>query len=351
MTDDPRSILAHALAGGVFTQAQAREVFERLLSGGFDDAQIAALLALVQARGVSVDELTGAASVMRRHVVPVPLPPDVRDASVIDTCGTGGAVKTFNVSTAAAIVVAAAHRASPGTRRVLVAKHGNRSRTGRGSAEVLAALGVNVDAPAPVQTECLRRAGVCFCFAIHHHPAAKAAAGPRRSLGFPTVFNLLGPLTNPAGADRQLLGVYAPEPARKVAQALANLGATRAMVVHSDDGMDEISLSAPTRAWHVEHGSVREERIDPRDLGLQPAPIESLTASDVPQAARIVRDVLAGQPGPPRDIVRLNAAAALWIAGAAPDLHEGLAQAQAAIDSGAASHTLQQLADASNGKG
>jgi len=189
-----RDSLDKLLASRSLTRAQATTTFDEILSGRADDAQIAALLALIQSRGATVDELTGAAESMRRHAAHVPVQDSI-DAPIIDTCGTGGAPKAFNVSTCAAIVAAAA-----APKKIRVAKHGNRSRTGRGSAEVLAALGVNIDASLETQARCLDTVGVCFCFAIHHHPAVKHAMPARRSLGFPTIFNLLGPLTNPANA-------------------------------------------------------------------------------------------------------------------------------------------------------
>lgn len=343
---DARAVLAFLVGGGRLSEDQAGQAFRLLLSGGFDEAQTAALLALIQSRGASVDELTGAARVMRAHVVATPVPA-IPGASVIDTCGTGGAPKTFNVSTAAAIVIAAAHLALPGSRRVLVAKHGNRSRTGRGSAEVLTALGVNVDAGPDVQSRCLAEAGVCFCFAIHHHPAAKAAAGPRRSLGFPTIFNLLGPLANPAGADRQLMGTYRADLAEKLAHALARLGGRRALVVHSDDGLDEISVSAPTRLWHVEGGRVAESTLEPESLNVPRAALAEVQARDVEDAARMIREVLAGKPGATRDIVLLNSAAGLMVADAAPSIEAGLRLAAAAVDSGSAAATLARLAQVS----
>lgn len=342
---DARPILANLLAGCPLGEARAEELFQAVLSGHLDDAQIAAALALVQARGVTIDELVGAARVMRRHVTPVAVDhADVlaRGAVVVDTCGTGGTPKTFNVSTAAAIVAAAA---APG--RVLVAKHGNRSRSGRGSAEVLAALGVNVDAPPAVQARCLREIGVCFCFAIHHHPAMKHAAGPRRSLGFPTIFNLLGPLTNPAGASCQVLGVSDARFVPLMAAALGRLGARRALVVHGMDGMDELSTAAPTLVAPVGLAGVPSP-LDPRALGLDVATRASLEARDLDDAARIFRSVLSGEAGPHRDIVLLNAAAALLVGEAAADLHAGLALAARAIDSGRAAATLDALARASH---
>jgi anthranilate phosphoribosyltransferase len=226
-------------------------------------------------------------------------------------------------------------------------------------------LGVNVDAPPALQARCLAEAGVCFCFAIHHHPAAKVAGPARRALGTPTIFNLLGPLTNPAGASRQLIGTYAPEFVEKLAHALARLGAQRAMVVHGSDGMDEITTTGPTLIAHVEpihagdervseripgssHPSppsrVRLEHFDPATLGIPRARPEDLLARDLDHAARIIRDVLSGAPGPARDIVLLNAAAALTIAGAAPDLPAALFLAAEAIDSRRAAHTLETLA-------
>jgi anthranilate phosphoribosyltransferase len=347
MLHDARSILSFLVEGGRLNETQAGQAFTLLLSGGFDEAQTAAFLALIQARGATADELTGAARVLRANLVPTPVP-DVPGAAVIDTCGTGGAPKTFNVSTAAAFVIAGASRADPSTRRVLVAKHGNRSRTGRGSAEVLAALGVNVDAGPAVQTRCLERAGVCFCFAIHHHPAAKAAAGPRRSLGFPTIFNLLGPLANPAGVERQLMGTYRQDLAALLAQCLARLGTRRAIVVHSEDGLDEIAVSAPTRLWHVGEGSVREETIDPTAWGVPRAPLEAVQARDIDDAAALIRAVLEGRPGPTRDIVLLNAAAGLLVADAVPSFEAGLVLAGASLDSGAALGVLEELARTSH---
>jgi anthranilate phosphoribosyltransferase len=339
------AVLSDLLAGARLSEHQAEAVFEQLLAGALSEAQIAALLTLIQVRGPTVDELVGAARVMRRHATVVECDPPP-GATVIDTCGTGGAPKTFNISTAAAIVAAAA---APG--RVLVAKHGNRSRSGRGSAEVLAQLGVNVDAGPDVQAKCLREAGVCFCFAIHHHPAARHAAPARKALGFPTLFNILGPLTNPGRASRQLLGIYRPELVDLEAEALARLGAERAMVVHGLDGMDEISTTAPTKIAHVERGEdeaegaarVRIEEFDATSVGVPRATLDDLRADTLEESAEVMRAALAGRPGPARDIVELNAAAALFVAGAAVDIPAGLAMARAAIDSGAAEGTLAAL--------
>lgn len=339
-------LLARLIGGAILSEADTEALFEDLLAGRLDAAQIGALLAAMQARGVHIDELVGAARVMRRHVVPVRVP---ADAVVIDTCGTGGAPKTFNVSTAAAIVAAAAgSRRSP---RIVVAKHGNRSRTGRGSAEVLAALGVNIDAPPEVQSACIEGCGVCFCFAIHHHPAMKHAAGPRRSLGTPTIFNLLGPLINPAAARHQLLGVNASAHVDLVAGALARLGCTRAIVAHGRDGLDELTTCAATEIAVVEGSTIRRELIDPASLGLKLASHAELTATDAADSAKIIRDVLDGHHAPPRDIVVLNAAAALMVGGAAHTLSEGVRIAAEAIDSGQARRTLDRLAELSSRHG
>ncbi|TVQ60695.1 MAG: anthranilate phosphoribosyltransferase [Phycisphaerales bacterium] len=338
-----RDTLAQLLDARPLDEAHAQRVFESIFRGEADDAQIGALLALIAQRGPTIDELVGAARAMRAHLTPVPYTPPETDA-LIDTCGTGGAPKTFNVSTAAALVVAAAH----GARRVRVAKHGNRSRTGRGSAEVLGALGVNVDAPPEAQARCLDEAGLCFCFAIHHHPATRSAAPARQALGFPTIFNLLGPLTNPARAPRQLLGVYALRYTEPLAHALSRLGAERAVVVHSDDGMDEVSTLAPTRLAETHAGAVRTGVIDPSLFNFAPATLDDLRARDVPHAAQIIRDVLEGARGPARDIVLLNAAVALTVADAAPDLPSAFALASDAVDTGAATAALERLRTASH---
>ncbi|MFI4897420.1 MAG: anthranilate phosphoribosyltransferase [Phycisphaerales bacterium JB059] len=336
--------LAQLVAQRSLGEQGAESIFEQMLTGSLDDAQIGALLGMIQARGPSVDELVGAARVMRRHVEPVPTPQDPA-RPVIDTCGTGGAPKTFNVSTAAALVVAGA-RPEPGAgvERVLVAKHGNRSRTGRGSAEVLQTLGVNVDASPEVQGRCLEEAGVCFCFAIHHHPAARHAVPVRRSLGVPTMFNLLGPLTNPANAPRQLLGVWDRRFVDPLAQALLRLGAERAWVVHSDDGLDELSITDRTHVGVVADGSVSSQHVDPAPLGLACPSLDLLRASDVEHAARMIRDIVEGRPGPPTDMTLLSAGAALHVAGAAASLDSGVELARDSIATGRASQALTDLA-------
>lgn len=334
--------LAQLIQGQTLDEAAAERVFRTILAGEADDAQIGALLALIQRRGASVDELVGAARVMRANVTRVPFSGD--EDRLIDTCGTGGAPKTFNVSTAAAIVAAAAG-ASQG---VKVAKHGNRSRTGRGSAEALAELGVNVDASPELQARCLNEAGVCFCFAIHHHPAMKHAIGPRKALGVPTIFNLLGPLTNPAGASRQMIGVYHPSLVEPVAHALMRLGARRALVVHGADGLDEITICAPTIVASVSEGSVSVTQIDTQDFGIERATLAQLQARSLEDAARIVRRALSGKGGAETDFVVANAAGALVVAGVASDFGPAVAMAREAIESGEASKTLDTLIRVSN---
>jgi len=331
------------LEGGTLDAPTAAAAFETIMTGRAHHGEIGALLGLLATRVPTDQEILGAARVMRRHVQRVESAVD--PSRLVDTAGTGGAPKTFNVSTAAAIVAAAA-----GGGTIAVAKHGNRSRTGRGSAEVLARLCVNVDAGPDVQARCLDEARICFCFAIHHHPAARHAMPVRMALGFPTIFNLLGPLTNPAGARRQLMGVYRREFLAPIASALAALGAERAMVVHSNDGLDEISVTAPTTIVHVEAGRLREQRLDPRSLGLGPATLADLTPPDLDQATELVRGVLDGSvSGPARDMTLLNAAATLVVAGVAGDFEAGLAVAAEAIDRGAAKQTLETLVRVSGG--
>lgn len=338
---DLTSILLQLSRAQTLDESATSFLFSQLLDGALTPAQIGAVLGMIALRGPTTDELVGAARVMRAHAEMVPRP--ARPAVILDTCGTGGAPKTFNVSTIAALVVAAA---APG--RVGVAKHGNRSRTGRGSAEILTALGVAVDAPPAVQSRCLAGAGVCFCFAIHHHPAARHAGPARRELGFQTIFNLLGPLTNPAGAEHQLLGVYRPDYARLVAHALARLGSSRAMVVHSQDGLDEISISAPTDVWELRDGKIREWTLEPRDLGIERVPLDALTATDLPHATAIARSILDGEPSAAAEMVALNAAAALVVTDACSSLSQGLTLARETLASGRAREALTRLAELSS---
>ena len=339
-------VLARLGAGRTLSQADSAALFDALLAGSLEEAQVAGVLTAMAVRGPTADEVVGAARAMRRVVTRVPYVPGP-DQRLIDTCGTGGAPKTFNVSTAAAIVAASVETNGP---RVVVAKHGNRSRTGRGSAEVLASLGVNIDATPEQQARCLRETGVCFSFAIRHHPATRHAVEVRRALGFRTVFNLLGPLTNPASARRQMIGVYDRPGAELVAHALAQLGTDRSLVAHSDDGLDELSVCAPSTVWTIDDAGVRKSRVDPSRLGLgKGCALADLTANDVDASAALVRSVLAGDaPAGCRDIVLLNAGAAVFVAGVADSIEHGLDMAREAVESGRATGALASLARVSH---
>jgi anthranilate phosphoribosyltransferase len=330
--------LRRLLAGATLSEDEAAQAFEAIMTGTAHHAEMGALLALLATRMPTVDELVGAARAMRARVDAVPTTLDPR--TILDTAGTGGAPKTFNVSTAAAIIAASAG--------AKVAKHGNRSRTGRGSAETLAAAGVNVDAPLRVQARCLEEAGVCFCFAIHHHPAAKHAMPVRKTLGFPTLFNLLGPLTNPAQARRQVMGVYDRRFVRPVAEALRRLGAVRALVMHSDDGLDEFSIGGSTHVADVTESALREYDVDPRRLGLASARPTDLAPASLEEATRMFTSVLRGEErGPGRDMALLSAAAALMAAGIVAELEDGLRVAAQAIDFGDTWETFERLRELS----
>jgi anthranilate phosphoribosyltransferase len=335
LTPTLRTLLGHRS----LTTEESRDTFAAMMAGEVSQAEMGALLALLALRVPTAEELVGAARVMRENVARVPTQTDPE--ALVDTCGTGGAPKTFNVSTAASIVAAAAG--------VRVAKHGNRSSTGRGSAESLKELGVNIDASPEVQARCLDEVGICFCFAIHHHPATKNVVPVRLALGVPTIFNLLGPLTNPAGAERQVLGVYDARFLKPMARALLDLGASRAMVFHSDDGLDELSVSAPTQIVHVTPAGLRSETITPELLGLQRAPREAVVARDLAHATDMIRDVVSGaERGAPRDMTLMAAAAALFVAEQVESLAAGIGAAALAIDSGKAQQILARWVAASH---
>lgn len=337
---DLTPFIKQLMRGGALSEAEARAAFQELATGESHHAEAGAFLALLATRLPTVDEIVGAAGVMRAHVARVPTATD--PMRIVDTAGTGGAPKTFNVSTLAAIVAASAG--------AKVAKHGNRSRTGRGSAEVMEALGVNVNATPEVQARCLDEAGICFSFAIHHHPAAKHMMPVRKALGFPTLFNLLGPLTNPAGARRQIMGVYARHFVRPIAEALVRLGSVHALVFHSDDGLDEISVGAPTQIAEVRDGKVYEWMIDPRRLGLEHADPAALAPGGLDDAVRVFEGVLSGaERGPRRAMVVVNAAAALYAGGVAASIDDGLGMAAESIDFGRAMETLEALRVKSRG--
>ena len=322
------AIVSH---GRPLSEAEAADVMREIMSGQATAAQIGAFLVGLRIKGETVDEITGMARVMREHALAVPTG-DV--SGLVDTCGTGGdASGTFNVSTTAAFVVAAA--GAP------VAKHGNRAMTSAcGSADVLEALGAKIDLPPEHVARCIREVGIGFMFAPVFHPAMKNVAGPRREIGVRTAFNILGPLTNPAGAAHQLLGVARPELAPLLAEALGRLGARHALVVHGHGGLDELSLSGPSTVHELREGVLREYAVSPEDVGLAAAPNEALRGGSPEENADALRAVLDGRPGPLRDITLLNSAAALVAADLAADVKEGVRQAAQAIDSGAARDKL-----------
>jgi len=328
-----KTMLAALIARRDLSEAEAAETVDAILAGQLTEAQIAALLAALATKGEAVSELAGAARAMRRRATRV----QAVGQTVVDTCGTGGdGGGTFNVSTAAAFVVAGAG--------VAVAKHGNRSVSSRcGSADVLEALGVKIDPEPEIMEQALQEAGIAFLFAPRFHGAMKHAMPVRKQLGVRTLFNLLGPLANPAGATCQLIGVFAPHLTELCAHALRLLGARRAFVVHGHDGMDEITVCAPTRISELHHGAVRTYDFSAADLFGGWALPSDLAGGGPERNAAILREVLAGAPGPRRNIVLINAAAALTAAGRASDFDSGLRLASAAIDSGAAAAKLDHL--------
>ena len=333
-------LLARLIARQDLPADHARWAFDQIMDGQWTEAQVAGLLVALACKGETVEEMTGAVVAMRAHAIPV----NSEGLDVVDTCGTGGTgISTFNISTAAALVAAGAG--------VAVAKHGNRTYTrASGSANVLMSLGVNIDCDPAVEARCLREAGVCFCFAVKHHPAMKYAAPVRKQLAVRTIFNVLGPLTNPAGARRQLMGVPADHLTETVARVLAALGAVRAMVVHGAEGLDELSTTSSTCIADLVDGRVTVRTVEPSAWGLPQARLEDLLVASPEASAAVVRDVLAGRCGPARDIVTLNAAAAIVVAGRAGDIPAGLEQARRSIDSGAARGALERLIALSNGK-
>lgn len=310
------------------------EVFGDVMDGRATDVQKSALLIALRMKGETVDEITGAALAMRQRVTPL----DVDDPSrVVDTCGTGGDGRgTFNVSTIAALVAAGAG--------ALVAKHGNRAVSSScGSADLLTELGVVVDLDAPRMSEVLRRTGISFLFAPKLHPAMGAVAGVRRELGVRTIFNALGPLTNPAFARRQVLGVYADHLVERLALVLQSLGIEHAMVVRSHDGLDEISVSAATYVCEVRDGEVRSYDLTPEDIGVPRHPLEAMRGGSAAENAAIARSVLGGESGARADIVAANAAAALYVCGAVETIRDGVALARQSVASGKAMEKLEQL--------
>jgi anthranilate phosphoribosyltransferase len=334
-----KSLIDGAVSGRVFSREDAEAVMEELLMGRVETPDIVRLLMAMNTRPVRVEELAGFASVMRRHAARVFTEGEPRPEHLVDTCGTGGkGLATFNISTAAAIVAAAA-----GAR---VAKHGNRaSHSGSGSADVIEALGVRIDLPVEHFGTAIREIGIGFFFARAAHAASRHAAPARKEIGVRTVFNLLGPLTNPAGARAQVLGVPSPELIDLVAATLSELGVEHAFVVHGAGGLDEISLAGETLVAEVKGGGVRRFKVTPEDFGVSRAPIEAVRGGSALENAVVIRDIFAGGGGARRDIVIANAAAALVAAGVAPSFSDGAQLAGTALASGAAKEKLAALVD------
>jgi anthranilate phosphoribosyltransferase len=325
--------MARVLDGHDLTRAEAREAMQEIMRGDATQAQIAGFLVALRAKGETADEIAGCAEAMREHVLPV----HPKRADLVDTAGTGGDGKaTLNISTAAALVAAAGGAG--------VAKHGNRAASSRtGSADVLEALGFDLDLAPERIARSIDELGFGFMFAQAHHPAMRHAAPVRRELGTRTVFNVLGPLTNPARARAQVVGVYSPGLVRPIAEALAQLGARRAFVVHGAGGIDELSPIGPNTVAEVVDGGVRDRIIDPEELGIERCGLDALAGGSPAENAAAIRAVFAGERGGPREAILLNAAGAIAAGGHAEDLREGIEVARAALDSGAAATRLDEL--------
>ena len=330
-TADLKPLLAHVAQGHSLSESQAEAAFEIIMSGNATPSQIGAFLMALRVRGETVEEIAAAARIMRAKAVAIEAPP-----GAIDTCGTGGdASGSFNISTASALVVASCG--------VPVAKHGNRAlSSGSGSADVLRALGVNIEADFTIVRACLWEIGIGFLMAPRHHSATRYVAPARVELGTRTIFNLLGPLSSPAKAPRQLVGVFAPEWVRPMAEVLGRLGLERAWVVHGS-GLDELTTAGVTTVAALENGRVETFEVVAEDVGLPPARLEDLRGGEPHHNARLMQDLLAGAGGPLRDVVLLNSGAALVVAGRAADLATGIELAARSLDSGAARQVLEDL--------
>ena len=324
------------IGGESLSPDEAAAAMNEIMTGEATPAQIGSFLTALRVKGETVGEIAGMARVMREKSLHVSV-----DGPVVDTCGTGGdGSGSFNISTTAAFVVAGAG--------VPVAKHGNRAMSGStGSADVLEALGVKIALSPESVARCLNETGFGFMFAQGYHPSMRFVAGPRREIGIRTVFNILGPLTNPAGADRQVIGIADPSMADRMARVLGQLGSRKALVVHGSDGMDEITITGPSTVWHLENGEVTEFEESPGDLGVSASSADSIRATSAEHSARIARSVLSGERGPARDVVLLNAAAALFAAGKAPSLDIGMQQAAKSIDGGNAQAKLNTVVELS----
>lgn len=328
-----KEILAKLINREDLRQEESRALFNAIMSDALDPPLMAAILTALACKRETVDEIVGAVEAMRTHAIRVRVPDGV---SAIDTCGTGGDGKPiFNVSTCVAIVAAAAG--------ATVAKHGNRSNARpSGSAEVLTALGVNLEADVPTLERCLTECRVAFLYAVRLHPAMKFAAPVRKALGIRTIFNLVGPLTNPAGVRRQLLGVNRPELAETMCHTLRQLGSERAMVVHGREGLCDLSIAGPSLVACWDGHEIRVDELTPAAAGLESHSLEQLRVTGPDESAAMIRSVLAGNSGSPREMVLLNTAAALWVTGVADDLPHGAQLAATALDTGAAQDSLNR---------
>jgi len=319
-------------------EAEMMAAMEEIMGGEATPAQIGAFITALRMKGETVEEVTGAARIMRQKATRV----NACATTIVDTCGTGGdKLNTFNISTTTAFVAAAAG--------IIVAKHGNRAvSSGCGSADVLEALGVNISVDQEIVEECIQQIGIGFLFAPKLHGAMKYTIGPRREIGIRTIFNMLGPLTNPAGATAQLLGVYDPKLTEMFADVLKNMGTKRAFVVHGSDGLDEVTITGETRVAELKDGIVRTYNIHPKDYVGNTYPLNDIRGGDPTVNAQITRDVLSGKPGACRDVVLMNAAVAIVAGEKAADIKEGVGLAADCIDSGAAVKKLQALIEMSN---
>lgn len=324
--------------GESLSEATMTEVMDELMEGNPSDSKVASLLTALHQKGETVDELVGAARSLRRHMRPI----QSRRERVVDTCGTGGSgLGTFNISTVAAIVAASAGAS--------VAKHGNRASSGKsGSADVLQELGVNIECSLQTVERCLNQLGICFCYAPLFHPSVARVAKVRKKLGHPTIFNLVGPLCNPANAPYQLLGAGRAETREKLASALAQLGVQRALVVHGQEGMGEVSNSGLTDVSEVRDGRIAHRTIQSSDFGIEPSNSIELKAVDTADSADKIRRILDGQRGAARDVTVINAAAALWISGISEDLRLAADRCERAIDNGQAREMLAELVEMTN---
>jgi len=331
--------LNQLLAGRDLSSEEMEHIMENMLSGELDAAQISGFLIALRAKGESVTEIAAAARVMRRHAVGLEVDKNI---PLLDTCGTGGdGSNTFNISTAAAIVAAASG--------IIVAKHGNRSVSSKsGSADVLEALGVSLNCTPARLSEILSEVGIAFLFAPAHHAATRHAVGPRRSLGVRTLFNVLGPLTNPAGAQHQVMGVFAESLVGPIGQVLCDLGAHHALVVHGAGGLDEFSLEGPSHVAEVQHGKVHAYALGPQDVGLSPAPIADLVGGDAADNAEILQAIFQGEKSARRDAVSFNAGAAIYAADRTSSIAEGVRLAEHLLDNGSVQNKLNELIKASN---